>query len=249
MAKVNLKKTSGLNLTYFNGSMKFENLTYSKSHDVRLEEMRAQILNEDLQSPEIFYTKYTNVDSEGVFKTKKIKVNLILIPSNVAGIEYVKTRANRCTTHHKIIEIVSGSGVVMIQKFSTSGHNNEIILTKVRNMQKLIIPAGYTYCLINNRLSTLIALEYMSLNAMNKVALDEMKGMAYYVIRKNAKQEIVRNPLYKIVEVHQKVDWEKFYKKCDITPKTPLSRQILRKYEKFEWLLTPAKDSGILFDF
>ena len=249
MRKIDLKKTSGFNLVYEKDSFRFEKLTYSKNKVMTIDEMREQILNEDLKSPEIFYTKYANLDSEGVFNAKKIKINLILIPSNVAGIEYVKTKATECSTHNKVVEIISGGGMVLIQNFSSSNDKSTVLLLKVKTTEKIIIPAGYSYVLINNRTTPLIALEFLSSKAKNKLTLDEMRGMAYYVIRKNAKQEIVRNPLYKIVNTKRKIDWNKYYKKCDITPKTPFSRQILRKYEKFTWLLCPAKDSTSCFSF
>jgi len=63
-----------------------------------------------------------------------------------------------------------------------------------------------------------------------------MNGLAYYIIRKNAKQETVRNPYYKIVNEPEKLDWDKILFKYGITPKTPVIKQIMRKYEKFEWL-------------
>ncbi len=249
MRKINLKKNSGLGLIYEGGNILFEKVTYSKNKVMTLDEMREQILNEDLQSPETFYTKYSHLDTEGVFKAKNISLNLISIPPNVAGIEYVKTKAVQCNTHHKIIEVTHGGGVIVIQKFIRIDGESEVILLKIKANQKILVPAKYTYSLINNKSAPLIAIEFMSSKGKNKLTLDEMKGMAYYVIRKNAKQEIVRNPLYKIVNTKKKVDLEKFYKQCDITPKTPFSRQILRKYEKFKWLFTPAKDTDTNFKF
>ena len=249
MRKINLKKNSGLNLVYEGGQIIFEKVTHSKNKVMTLDEMREQILNEDLQSPEIFYTKYSNLDTEGVFKAKNISLNLISIPSNVAGIEYVKTKAVQCTTHHKVIEIIHGGGICIIQKFFRIDGESEVVILKVKPNQKIIIRAKYTYSLINNKITPLIAIEFMSSKGKNKLTLDEMRGMAYYVIRKNAKQEIVRNPLYKVVNTKKKVDLEKFYKQCEITPKTPFSRQILRKYDKFKWLFSPAKDADVPFSF
>ncbi len=249
MRKTDLKKNSGLGLIYERGTLKFEKLTHSSNRTVTLDEMREQILNEDLQSPKIFYSKYTNLDTENIFTSKGVKINLIHTPANVAGIEYIKTKANICSTHNRIVEIISGGGLVMIQNFSAEKGESEVVLIKIRATEKIVIPAGYAYALINNRVTPLVALEFSSAKAKNRSTLDEMRGMAYYIIRKNAKQEIVRNPLYKIVNTKTKVDWQKIYKQCEITPKTPFSRQILRKYEKFDWMLSPAKDSNIDITF
>jgi len=68
--------------------------------------------------------------------------------------------------------------------------------------------------------------------------------MAYYVIRKNAKQEIVRNPNYKIVNEPEKIDTEKILKEYLITPKTTITKQIIRKNERFDWL---SKEDAITY--
>ena len=68
--------------------------------------------------------------------------------------------------------------------------------------------------------------------------------MAYYVIRKNAKQEIVRNPNYKIVNEPEKIDTEKILKEYSITPKTTITKQIIRKNERFDWL---SKEDAITY--
>ena len=60
--------------------------------------------------------------------------------------------------------------------------------------------------------------------------------MSYYIIRKNAKQEIVRNPEYKMVEEPEKLDMSKLLSKYGIRNGTPIVKQIMRKYEKFIWL-------------
>ncbi len=58
----------------------------------------------------------------------------------------------------------------------------------------------------------------------------------WLIIRKNAKQEIVRNPNYKIVSEPEKIQWDTVLTKYSITAKTPIIKQVMRKYEKFEWI-------------
>lgn len=60
--------------------------------------------------------------------------------------------------------------------------------------------------------------------------------MSYYIIRKNAKVEVVRNPAYKMVDQIDKVDMEKEVADKGITPKTPLIKQIERKRERYDWI-------------
>jgi hypothetical protein len=71
--------------------------------------------------------------------------------------------------------------------------------------------------------------------------LEDKRGMSYYIIRKNAKVEVVRNPAYKMVDKIEKLDIEDILKEKRITPKTPLVKQIERKRERYDWLF--EKDS------
>jgi hypothetical protein len=107
----------------------------------------------------------------------------------------------------------------------------------VRKKDKIVIPAGFELVVVNTRQnSNLIFAEYHSIDAKPRIVLDERNGLAYYIIRKNAKQETVRNPSFKIVNEIEKVDWDKIKSGLGITPKTPINKQIMRKYEKFDWL-------------
>ncbi len=94
---------------------------------------------------------------------------------------------------------------------------------------------------MNTRQYTLCVLEVVVKDSKELLELDEMGGMSYYVIRKNAKQEIVRNPTYKFASSPRRVNWDSICNDMGITQKTPLIKQILRKYEKFKWLF--RKDS------
>ena len=63
-----------------------------------------------------------------------------------------------------------------------------------------------------------------------------MKGMSYYIIRKNAKQETVRNPEYKLAQKPEKINIDGLLSKYGIRKGTPIVKQIMRKYEKYTWL-------------
>ena len=66
--------------------------------------------------------------------------------------------------------------------------------------------------------------------------LEDKRGMSYYIIRKNAKVEVVRNPIYKIVDDIEKLEIESILEERKITPKTPLVKQIEQKSERYEWI-------------
>lgn len=241
MAKIDLKSISGIPITYENGQLSFKDFNYREIVTVTIDDVREQLLNQDLDCPETFYTVYKWIDFNSVLKSRQIRANIYVIPPNLAGVEFVKTRVTRCKNYPRIIEVLSGYGMVLIQQYK-SPRDNRIIKISVKKGSKIIIPAGYDFVAVNTRQSsTLIFAEFQNSEAVTRVVLDDSSGMAYYIIRKNAKQEIVRNPSYKIVSDIQKVNIDAILSQQGVTLKTPVIKQIIRKYEKFEWLL--KKDS------
>ena len=236
MSKIDLKSISGLPITYENDQLYFKDFTFREKVSITINDIRSQLLNQDLDCPEIFYDVYKWVDLNSTFKSKNVRINIYCLRANIAGIEYVKTKAMRCKKYPKILEVLHGSGTVLMQIYR-SPKENRVFKSIIKRGQKIIIPSGYDFAVINTRQNTpLIFAEYTSIHAISRVVLDDDCGMAYYVIRKNAKQEIVRNSNYKIVNEPEKLDSNKLSAKYGITPKTPITRQILRKYEKFDWL-------------
>lgn len=236
MAKIDLKKTSGFPMIYDGEDLQVKDLSFKESVAVTIAEIRPQLLNKELSCPEVFYKKYKKLDVDQIYASKGLQINFVVLKPNLAGIEFVKTRATRCSKYARLIDIVYGGATILLQRYRSPRDNRTIKITAKRE-QKIIIPAGYCCTIINTRQnSNLIYAEYTSINAKPKVVLDGKSGLAYYVIRKNAKQETVRNPYYKIVNEPEKLDWDRIILNYGITPKTPVIKQIIRKYEKFDWL-------------
>ncbi len=236
MAKIDLRQSSGLPLFYSGEDLQPQGLTIKDTAVFCIDNIRPQLLNEELNCPEIYYKKYKDIDKDGVFKEKKLKINIYLIYPNLAGIEYTKTFATKSLRRVRILEIIYGAGTILLQKYDSPA-KNRIIKIQAKKGQKIIIPSGYTCTIINSRQgSNLIVLELLSRDAKPRIVLDDKGGMAYYIIRKNAKQEIVRNPNYKIVSEPEKIQWDTVLTKYSITAKTPIIKQVMRKYEKFEWI-------------
>lgn len=236
MAKIDLRGMLGLSVIYEGSDLILKDTEYKEKVVVSIDDIREQLLNKELDCPDVFYTKYKEIDTKNLFGSKKLKLNIYTMKSNLAGIEYVKTRATRSDKYPRIFEVLFGSSTMLIQKYS-SPKDNRIIRIQAKKGDKVIVPAGYDFVATNPRQSsTLIFTEIMSVKASPRVTLDDNSGISYYVIRKNAKQEIVRNPNYKIVNEVEKVDMASIVKDYGITPKTTITKQIIRKYEKFDWL-------------
>lgn len=236
MPRIDLRQSCGLPLYYSGEDLQPQGLVIKDTATFCIDNIRPQLLNEELDCPEIFYKKYKDIDKDEVFKNKNLQINMYLIFPNLAGIEYTKTFATRSLKRPRIFEIVYGGGIILLQKYD-SPIKNRIIKIQIKKGQKIIVPSGYTCTIVNSRQgSNLIVLELLSRDSNSRIVLDDKGGMAYYIIRKNAKPEIVRNPNYKIVNNPEKIDWDSILAKYSITSKTPIIKQVMRKYEKFEWL-------------
>ncbi|MBP5204582.1 hypothetical protein J6Z48_03010 [bacterium] len=237
MSKIDLKTTFALPIVYENKDFPIgKNFSYKEKTIITIDDIRDQLLNEELDCPEVFYTKYKYIDSNSVFSNKKIKVNIYVMEPNLAGIEYVKTKVSRCKQYPKVIEVLYGAATILLQKY-TSPLDNIVMKYSLKKGDKGLIPAGYDYVAVNPRQNaTLILAEYSNIDAISRTVLDDNSGLAYYVIRKNAKQEVVRNPNYKIVSPVKKVSMSKIIEKYGITQKTPFSKQLLKNITKYDWL-------------
>lgn len=236
MARIDLRKSTGVPISYNGVDLQPQGLKFKNVFTINIDEMRPQLLNKSLSCPEIFYKKWEGLDGENIFSEKNLLVNFYTIQPNLAGIEYVKTFSSICPNYPRIIEVSYGGGVVLMQKYNST-EDNKIIKRILKKGDKAIIPTGFAYTIINTRQnSNLIVVEVSSNKSNPKKVLDENNGMAYYVIRKNAKQETVRNPYYKIVNNIEKVNWDNIFQEKGITLKTPIIRQILRNYERYDWL-------------
>lgn len=242
MAKTNLKSSSGLPLYFTGEEIQSEEFEASSSSTVELDDIRPQLLNQELDCPDTFYTKYKDIDNkDGHFKKQDLRVNIILMKPNLAGIEFVKSKATKCKSYPRLFEIVYGGGNILLQKY-IGPEENKVFRLQVKKGDKFIVPPEYAICLVNTRqASTLIAVEISSRDARTRVVLEDKRGMSYYIIRKNAKVEVVRNPAYKRIDKIEKLDTDKILKEKRITPKTPLVKQIERKRERYDWFF--EKDS------
>lgn len=270
---INLKNTSGLDIQFNADRRKVivaDNVIVSAIAQKKLQQMQPVIINDNLICPEIFYTIYAHLfrkkDSE-MWKNSTLVYDLTFMLPNLAGIEFVKTfgHYNDINSNNKygtieLIEIVYGAGAVIIQrarkkanyvpgttidKIYSFDELDEIYILKVTKGDKLLIPPGYGYTLINTKNQILVA---GTLSSKNRIPVCDpyldMHGAGYYLIRKNARQEIVKNPKYKILPKIKKIKPVEFNKLLNIKSSQPLYTQATKTPEKFGYL----KNSNNIFE-
>lgn len=99
---------------------------------------------------------------------------------------------------------------------------------------------GWGHVFINTRQTPLVFSIVRNSEDFNVRRFIPEQGAGYYFIRKNARQEVVRNPKYKIVPKYKKGTSKLVLKEMGITEKTPIFKQIIRRPERFNWLRSPG---------
>lgn len=211
---VKLESTTGLPLKFDkdNLSLVFEegHVRASQIRRYKIRNLRPYVLNRELKYPKDIYLTYCNI-AKG--KVRDFSVDITIIPSNLLGIEYVKTVPKKVPDRKgkfRIIQTLHGSATVLVQ--DRESEDAQVYLTRLEAKNFLMIPAGFYYNLVNTRSTTLLVAEYYASNLEHAASLKKMKGMGYYIISKNAKQEIVRNPHYKQLEKIIKIKYSLFNK-------------------------------------
>lgn len=262
---INFKRVSGLSLHFDNN---FNNIVFEPDVDsegkidINIDHLRGELLNSALTCPKLFCTQYLRIDQRNLMKKRNLRYDLVVIPPNLAGIEYVKNKGHYndlVTSRHsspELVEVLYGWASVLLQRPRVKPSNNgtwssindmydfprleDVIVFKLQRGDKLIIPSGWGHVFINTRQTPLVfAMIRNTREFMIRRFIPE-KGAGYYFIRKNARQEVVRNPKYKEVPTYRRGTIKFALKEFQITEKTPIFRQVARSSEKFNWLLKPS---------
>lgn len=238
-----------------------DSVKYDDVLEGTLDYIRPCLLNDELDVPIHLYRIYRNLHNEGelsISPKNDFRYDLLLMPPNVMGIEYVKTHGHRspkvsgsALTYPQVIEILYGGGTFLMQKYNEEydpllGDQPEIenvFMVKAQKGSKVVVPPNYAYTLINTRNTYLITgrLKYVWEEPSLRERLENKHGFSYYVIRKNARQEIVMNPRYKNTPRLKKVKPEDLSKLVGLRSRKPLTTLFRTNPENFEWLKKPSK--------
>lgn len=176
---------------------------------VPLSEMIPILLNKFLKYPEMVYSHHRNI-TNGEGPLDKITYDLITIPYGLLGIEYIRTHVYKSDFQKDkfdcVVEVLTGKLTVVLQKNQQSEDPyqfetivEEMQLVEITQGQKFAIPTGYLYTFINTETFPVV---FSRVSGKNHKEIDynmlkKEKGLAYYIISKNARIEIVPNPKYK----------------------------------------------------
>lgn len=185
---------------------------FVNKREVHLESLIPSLLNTSVTYPEDVYEEYRVClqEDESVFNDS-LKYDVMVLPSGLLGIEFIKSHlfytpcSGGTEKFSTIVEGIYGTVTVMMQKnlldcdiFDPSPSVKEGIIVELGPKEKLAIPEGYMYTFINSTMETcIISRVYKKYAKVNYKSFGKTRGMAYFCIRKNAKQEFVFNPRYR----------------------------------------------------
>lgn len=189
-----------------------ESIKYNQFQKVRLKNLSPILLNKALTYPEDVYEEYIGVfeECDKEQACNNLSYDLINLPAGLLGIEYVKTHIFFTTKGSAInkvssfVEVLHGDLKILLQKNAPAdpcefgNRVDEAFLVQLQKGDRFSIPEGFYYTFINTGDSSAIfSRAYKNYCIADYTQLRRDRGLAYYCIRKNGRQEIVYNPLYR----------------------------------------------------
>lgn len=254
---VDLSEISGISL-FVNEELKKLDLGHEVKFKeeilVKLSHLSPILLNKYLKYPESVYWHLKNLYLEDKnLKDSSITYDLFFMPAGLLGIECVKTHVfyspSSCDKFACIVEVLMGELTITLQKneennscnnFETPTLIKELYIIKVKKGERFAIPTGYFYTFSNTSFSLLVFAKVsgVELKEINYSLLQKEKGLALYLILKNAKVEAVANPKYKITEKIKLTSLERFLKNNNIYRQLPLLKERKPLYYLFRDLIS-----------
>lgn len=177
---------------------------------VKIEDLSPALLNKSLRYPQNVYTHLNGLRriTDDTVWPDVYSHDIVFLPVGLLGIEYIKTHIFYSKPQGGkiacLVQVLAGELTVILQKNAPlKTIYDEVIaedsrIVDVKTGEKLAIPAGYYYTFINTGTEVVI----FSLIVHKEIVIDYSQlriknGLAYYVIAKNARQELVTNPKYR----------------------------------------------------
>ena len=190
-----------------------EDVVTKQPQTVSLESLLPTLLNKSLSYPQDVYNEYNSVyhHDDNYLAESEVNFDIIYLPAGLLGIEYIKSHiyyspvlAN-AGSYTTIVEVLYGKLTIIMQKnrmpadeFEFDTYVEKAYMIKVKQGEKCPIPKGYFFTFINTEDYPVI---FVRINKLQTHAdynlLKREGGLAYYCIRKNAREEIVLNPRYR----------------------------------------------------
>lgn len=235
-----------------NNSLIFsETVGPARARKVMLESLVPALLNKQLSYPKQVYDEYIQVfhTDDSKLRDKGIFFDLICLPAGLLGVEFIKSHIyySPKTDDDKLatlIEVHLGSLTVIMQKnlpkdeFEIHTQVEEGLIVTLKRGDKLAVPQGYFYTFINTEETPAVFVRvHRGNNKVDYEMIRRERGLAYYCIRKNARQEIVLNPIYRNIPKIKRIKPQTTLKDLEIDLRKSLYTQLREDTTRFEQML------------
>lgn len=173
----------------------------SRSH----EKMKEVLMNPDAAGPAIHYY---------MIRGGSKKRNITVWESGTVGGEYIKTYGHYHVGNlDETYQIVQGEGVALLQKMVVENGEpqpdkiEEFKALPVKAGDSVYMPSGYGHLVVNTGSQWLVTADDSPVEGTGDSAsmpghadyemVKKMRGFAYYVVERDGKPALVKNPLYK----------------------------------------------------
>lgn len=215
---IDLQLSSGLPIKFdeLGEQLEFGNgVAYDTVNRVPLQHLLPGLLNKSLKYPKYVYTEHKNVRStehESEFRKSGLNFDIVMIPAGLMGVEFIRSHIfqSECSPDgevsvNEIVEVASGELTVLLQKNKPAESELEFekkvsqgLVVKLKKGEKFCVPSGYFYTFINTKGKPVVFSRLFKRDCVcDYSAMKREQGLAYFAIKKNAKQEIVLNPRYR----------------------------------------------------
>ncbi len=219
---------------------------------VLLRNLIPALLNKSLHYPEVVYEEHVHVfnSDDKALSEAGISFDVLCIPPGLLGVEFIKSHiyytperpdSKKFST---VVEVHWGILTVIMQRnqpkdeFEIHTCVQEGLIVKLHKGEKLAIPQGYFYNFINTEEEPVVFVRIHKGDDMVDYGLLRREhGLAYYCIRKNARQEIVLNPVYRSVPRIRSLKSASYLSDSGIDPQASLYTQIRMDAPRFLALL------------
>lgn len=257
---IDLQPVCGLPLNFDEDTEKFrygEGILFDSVNRIPLSSMLPGLLNKALRYPETVYLEHKNIrhqQDDQFLKDTGYKFDVLMLPSGLMGVEFIRSHIfysepmETCSQVSEIVECQSGMLTVLLQKNAPKGEWDfetrvkEGLVVKLRQGEKFTIPKGYYYTFINTRIRpTVFSRFYKEGCLCDYSRFKREQGLAYFAIRKNAKQEIVLNPRYRDIPQIKKISPDGFeiIAPTEFSP-DPLYVQVRNQFEAINSLFASS---------
>ena len=118
----------------------------------------------------------------GIKKRNDLRYDITVIPPNMLGKEFVKTKGHtHINNFAEVYTVLKGKALYLIQKYGKNGLIEDVYAVRAKKGDAVIIPHGYGHITINPEKEELQEANWLSEKCKNDYGLfEKKKGACYY---------------------------------------------------------------------